>query len=298
VPTGLTPVGRTAPQTYDLAVPGFTLADLISLQPPCTPPPTNAIQVMAAEILNPACTTNPGPSQLQEAAAMKPTTSILWIGANDALYTILYGTPPTNLLSFAQAYHVATTTMAQASGNLVVANIPDVTLVPYLTSIPELADILHLPVLEVEVVFGLYPGDMVTPYAFAAIQAMGNSPGPLPDSGPNGPIVIRVATIQELQATVLAYNAVIAFEAAANHATLVDMYSLVNSLAAHGKVVNGTKLTTQFGGGLFSLDGIHPTNTGYAILANDFIKTMNQSIAAGIPPVSVEQVAKTDPLFP
>ena len=69
VPTGLTPVGRTAPETYDLAVPGFTLADLISLQPSCTPPPTNAIQVMAAEILNPACTTNPGPSQLQESCS-------------------------------------------------------------------------------------------------------------------------------------------------------------------------------------------------------------------------------------
>ena len=50
-------------------------------------------------------------------------------------------------------------------------------------------------------------------------------------------------------------------------------------------------------GGLFSLDGIHPTNTGYAIIANEFIKAMNRSLAAGIPPVSVEQVSKTDPLI-
>jgi hypothetical protein len=77
----------------------------------------------------------------------------------------------------------------------------------------------------------------------------------------------------------------------------VDIYSLINDLAANGVVVGGQKLTTEFMGGLFSLDGIHPTNTAYAIIANEFIKTMNRSLRAGIPPVSIEQVSKTDPLI-
>ncbi len=64
-----------------------------------------------------------------------------------------------------------------------------------------------------------------------------------------------------------------------------------------GERVNGRLLTTEFLGGLFSLDGVHPTNTGYAILANAFIKTLNREFAAGNPPISVEQVAKTDPLI-
>jgi hypothetical protein len=62
-------------------------------------------------------------------------------------------------------------------------------------------------------------------------------------------------------------------------------------------VVGGQKLTTDFMGGLFSLDGVHPTNTGYAIIANEFIKTMNGSLRADIPYVSVEQVSETDPLI-
>ena len=94
----------------------------------------------------------------------------------------------------------------------------------------------------------------------------------------------------------IGYNAAIAYEEAANGATLMDIYSLVNDLAAHGAVVGGQKLTTGFMGGLFSLDGVHPTNTGYAIIAK-FIKTMNRSLQAGISPVSVEQVSKTDPLI-
>jgi hypothetical protein len=48
---------------------------------------------------------------------------------------------------------------------------------------------------------------------------------------------------------------------------------------------------------LFSLDGVHPTNTGYAIIANEFIKTMNRSLRTNIPYVSVAQVSQTDPLI-
>jgi hypothetical protein len=43
---------------------------------------------------------------------------------------------------------------------------------------------------------------------------------------------------------------------------------------------------------------MHPTNTGYGIIANEFIKTMNRQLDSDIPPASIEQIAKTDPLFP
>jgi hypothetical protein len=251
---------------------------------------------MAVEILNPKCSINP-PTELQEAAGLKPTTAILWIGSNDVLFSLLYGTPPTDVSTFSSLYHLAISTMASTSEHLVVANVPDVTLIPYLTSVATLADILNLPVSEVEVLLGLHPGDMVTPYAFPAIQAMGTSLMALPDFGPQGPIVIRAATLLAIRADVIAYNAEIANEAAATGATLVDIYSLVNDLAANGEEVGGQRLTTAFMGGLFSLDGIHPTDTGYAIIANEFIKTMNRSFAAGVPPVSIEQVSKTDPLI-
>jgi hypothetical protein len=299
VVVGLAHVARqNTLQTFDLAVPGFNVAAMVGLQVPCNPDPTNPIYVMAAEILNPTCSVNPAPTQLAEAAGLKPTTAVLWIGSNDALYTLLYGTPPTDIASFFGAYQLAATTMAKASGHLIMANIPDVTLTPYLTSVPQLAAKLNLPVAEVEAVFGLAPNDKVTPYAFAAIQAMGTSLTTLPVSGPQGPIVIRAATISQLRASIFEYNAVIAYEAIINRATLVDIYSLVSGLAANGILVNGQKLTTAFGGGLFSLDGVHPTNVGYAIIANEFIRTINRSLGTNIPAASLAQVAQTDPLFP
>jgi len=296
--TGLTPVARlNTQQTLDVAVPGFSLGALVGLQASCPPDFTNPVEVMAAEILNPNCSINPGPTALEEAVALKPTTAIMWIGSNDVLFSILYGAPLTDVPTFTALYHLAATTLAAGSGHLVLANVPDVTLVPYLTSVPTLAAIVGLPVPVVESAFGLQPDDKVTPYAFALIEAMGTSLTTLPDSIAQGPVVIRAATLSEIRATVMAYNAEIANEAAANGATLVDIYSLVNDLATNGVVAGGRKLKTTFLGGLFSLDGIHPTDTGYAVIANEFIKTMNRSLSAGIPPVSVEQVSKTDPLI-
>jgi lysophospholipase L1-like esterase len=297
VVVGLSPIGRlNNQQTLDVAVPGFTMGALVGYEATCSLDPLNPIQVMAALILNPNCLGD-APTQLEEAAALQPTTSVLWVGNNDALFTILFGGDPTDTATFGSLYQIAASTMAKASRSLVLANIPDVTLVPYLTSIDRLAGVLNLPVPQVEAALGLNPGDMVTPYAFAVIQAMGTSLTALPESVQEGPVVLRASRISQIRAAVLAYNEIIATQAAATGATLVDVYSLVNDLAAHGTVVGGRKLTTGFMGGLFSLDGIHLTNTGYAIVANEFIKTMNRSLAAGIPPASIEQVSKTDPLI-
>ncbi|MBV8819584.1 MAG: hypothetical protein JO022_14585, partial [Acidobacteriaceae bacterium] len=187
---------------------------------------------------------------------------------------------------------------ASASKTLVIANLPDISKTAYLLSVPKLAALLHVPVGTVMSSLGLNLGDLVTPYGieFALSTQLTQK---LPDvAPPNPPNVIRAAKVLEIQATIIAYNIDIAIEALINGATLVDVYSLVNDLAANGIVVNGKKLTTDFGGGLFSEDGIHPTAVGYAIIANEFIKTMNRQNNAGIPPVSVNQVAKTDPLFP
>jgi hypothetical protein len=42
----------------------------------------------------------------------------------------------------------------------------------------------------------------------------------------------------------------------------------------------------QYGGGLTSLDGLHPSDTGYALIANVAIAKLNAAFAAGITPLS------------
>jgi hypothetical protein len=78
--------------------------------------------------------------------------------------------------------------------------------------------------------------------------------------------------------------------------TIVDMHSYYTSLAS-GLTIDGQMATTAFLGGLFGLDGIHPTNTGYALVANQFIAATNTAFTLSIASVNVDAVAKADPYF-
>jgi lysophospholipase L1-like esterase len=101
-----------------------------------------------------------------------------------------------------------------------------------------------------------------------------------------------------LKSIVLAYNSAIQELASRRGIPVVDIYSLVNDLAAKGVVVHGQRLTTENMGGLFSFDGVHPSDTGYAVVANEFIKTMNRRFGTDIPPVNLVKVADDDPFIP
>jgi hypothetical protein len=65
-----------------------------------------------------------------------------------------------------------------------------------------------------------------------------------------------------------------------------------------GIVVNGETLTVAQFGGLLSLDGLHFTDTGYAVLANLFIDTMNPILRTHIPDIDLAKVLAEDPLSP
>ncbi len=57
-----------------------------------------------------------------------------------------------------------------------------------------------------------------------------------------------------------------------------------------GKTIDGELITTQFiEGGLFSIDGVHLTARGYAIVANEIIKAINQKFSAQIPLANISQ---------
>ena len=124
-----------------------------------------------------------------------------------------------------------------------------------------------------------------------------NPAPPMPISICTNYSVRTAALIAQTQTSVKQFNQIIALDAKLFGAALVDVNTLFAGLSAKGYDVGGHHLTTGFLGGLFSLDGIHPTNTGYAILANQTIQAMNNQFHMTIPQVSVAQVASTDPLI-
>lgn len=296
--------GRDNPtqQPYDLAVPGHNLSDIISRTPILVP-------LSAEDIITDAVLELPlgdNRSQMNQALRLKPTALFVWAGNNDALSADIAGTPAvmTPPDTFAQQYQQLINTLhTQTKATLIVANVPDVTLVPYLTPaaaiLAEISAATHLPQAAVSAVLGIQPGDLVNTTGLAEVQSavaafeQGQMPSPLTDDG-----FLSVAEVAQVQATVDQYNAAIAQQVSSAGGILVDMHAFLNGAAQSGVTINNIPATTAFLGGLFSLDGIHPTNTGYALIANQYIATINAALKTNIPPVDVTAVASSDPLFP
>ncbi len=286
-------------QPTDLAVPGHKLHDLLNAAP--TPAPTSDEDIITDLVLGfPIGNTN---TQIQEAVALKPSTVFVWIGNDDALQADESGDPSsmTALSSFTSDYTQLMQTLQTTKANLIVANIPDVTAIPYLTPaatiINEIAMATGQPAAAIGTALGIGTGDLVNATGLSDIEAqipsisMGGAPTPLPANA-----VLTAAEVTTVQATITSYNQVIQQQAAAVGATVVDMHTYFGTLAA-GVPINGITATEAFLGGLFGLDGIHPTNTGYALLANQFLTATNTKFSLSTAMVDVSAVASKDPYF-
>lgn len=288
-------------QATDLAVPGHLLTDLINRQPVAIP--TSAEDIITSLVLGvPGLAHGQQYTQLQWAEQLKPTTLFVWIGSNDALLADDSGmpssmTPPaqfaTDYTQLMQALHTNTT------ATLIVANVPDVTqladLTPGSTVLAEFSQSSGIPVAQLSVKLGIQATDLVNAKGLSEIQDIlaGNQAGPVDDAGFLSPA--ETATVQQ---TIQQYNMAIAQQVTAVGGTLVDMSTALTQLHNSPPTINGVQPSFAFLGGFFSLDGVHPTNTGYAQLANIFIDRMNAALKTKIPDVNVSTIAAADPLFP
>jgi hypothetical protein len=85
------------------------------------------------------------------------------------------------------------------------------------------------------------------------------------------------------------YNTIIAQKAAQYDLAFADMNSFFTSVNA-GIKWDGVDFNTEFiSGGFFSLDGQHPNQKGYSLVANEFIKAINAKYGSTLPPVNCKE---------
>lgn len=69
---------------------------------------------------------------------------------------------------------------------------------------------------------------------------------------------------------------------------LADMNQFMKTLTNTGLTFDGVEFSPKYiEGGVFSLDGVHPNSKGYAIIANEFIRVINQFYGSNIPTVPI-----------
>lgn len=137
-------------------------------------------------------------------------------------------------------------------------------------------------------------GDLVLLTTQAAIAAAPPGiPAPLDKYGITYPLedkhVLVPSEIAELRAATDAYNITISAAATTHNLAFVDANLLLSQIAEGGIVRNSYSFNNSLVfGNAFSLDGIHPTSKGYAVIANEFVKAINARYKSNLPQINVD----------
>ena len=100
--------------------------------------------------------------------------------------------------------------------------------------------------------------------------------------------VLDESEIENVRQATTAYNASKEAIADANGLGYVDSQALLNQLADEGISYDGGTINSDFAtGGAFSLDGIHLTPRGYAVISNEIIDVINATYNSEVPKVNV-----------
>ncbi len=233
-------------------------------------------------------------SQVAQAVAAGPSFVTVWIGNNDVLGAVIRGravegVTVTPAADFRAAFEQVIAAVRASGARVVAANLPDVTAIPYATTLqrvvvnPQTGEPVLVngqPVALIGPEGPLPPGTLVT-LAAGSLLAQGHgiptSAGgrgtPLPDE-----VLLDAGEVSFLQDRVNANNQAIAEICQAAGVPVVDVNGFYRAVLSGGYVVGGVVLTNNFlTGGVISLDGVHPTELGYAILANEWIRVINQA---------------------
>jgi lysophospholipase L1-like esterase len=248
-------------------------------------------------------------SQVQQAVAQRPTFVTVWIGNNDVLgaavnATAIEGVTLTPTAVFRQTYAAIIAAVRATGAQAVAVNLPDVTSIPYTTTIkPYLVDpATGLPVTvggqRVPLLgpSGPLPADALVTLAASSLLARGIGI-PAAAGGTNQPlpgnVVLEPAETATIRNFVNTNNASIRDICAAASVPVLDLNSLLTEVATQGREIGGFTVTGAFlTGGVFSYDGVHPTDLGNGLVANEFVDVINEAFGGALPHVDLKPLAQ------
>jgi lysophospholipase L1-like esterase len=300
----------TGPQPDNLGVPGISVLSSVSALTGGLAP-YGAINPFYERLLTASEKTTK--DYVTYIGQKNPTFFTCWMGNNDVLtYANAGGVSSaanpfsglTDTTRFGTGYRAIVATISK-NGTVkgVCANIPNVASIPYFTTVTVAAVLARykvaipaLPSIWVQARTSATTTattarvatatDLLTLTAqgfIAANPGVGTSQtAPIPSQYVLDPIEQTEVLNRTTQ-----LNAIIAKTARQYKVPLADMNAFFTDIVARGSVTDAVNNTATFASGnLFSLDGVHPTPRGYAVIANEFIRIINLTYGASVPTVN------------
>jgi hypothetical protein len=231
-------------------------------------------------------------SQVDVAERMKPGAIVCFIGNNDVLGAALHfnkldASQMTSVADFTALYKLLMNRLQVLGKPVVVGTIPNITRIAYLMDNAELTKFTGVN-------YGLPDGHYTSLVAGLLLRLRMAGPALLQDPD----WVLNPAEIATIRQRTDELNRVIISEANSRNFAIANVYSLFEYVATHHPVLAGVPLSTGFLGGIFSLDGVHPSNIGHAVLANEFLHALNTRYGSTFPligPAMLNVIAARDP---
>lgn len=261
-----------AVEGFNLAVSGADVGSLLRDRADATSPA--AIDSETDMVLYPRLG-----SQIEIAEALRPGVVACWIGNNDALgavlaYDQLDASQLTPIAQFEADFTEIVARLDAIGAKAVFGTIPDVTRIAYLIDNDDLVRFLGADL-------GLPEGSWTTLPTLLGLKLGFLQPSILNDPG----YVLDSAEAAAISQRVAAFNDIIRSVAVAHGMAVADTAAMFEAIAANPPNISGVTITTRYLGGLFSLDGVHPSNFGQGLAAMVFIDALNQRYGLNIPPM-------------
>lgn len=289
------PLNLNLARPYDnLAVPGYTLVDATTDR---SRDPSD-LDALILRFPN---------TMLEQAVSLQPTFTLVWLGNNDVLGAAtsgraIEGVTLTPAAVFEAEFAKLVGGLAQTGTDFAFLTVPDVTSLPFVTTVPP---VVVDPATRQPVLIGgqpvplLGPGGaplaagsrVLLPATAALAQGIG-IPAQLGGTGQGLPdeLVLSPTEVDTIQNRTNFINNVIRAAAAETGGALLELGPLLTRANTTGIHVGGITLTADYiTGGIFSLDGVHPTPLGYALVANELIEQINATYGADLKPVNLNQ---------
>lgn len=259
-------------------------------------------------------------SVIDQALRLNPTFIAIWFGADDFFGTLQAGTDAglTPIADFTASYTTLLDRLIAGAPNagMVLGNLPaDIRALPFVSLVPPVLidPATNKPVLDpsgkpIFLIadlgggnFGqLPPGSAILFTAAPLLRTGFGIPAALKPLLPNLPdvgkplpaaAVLTPTEIANINTRIAAYNTTINTLAAARDIPVADLNGLFTRAATTGIQVGPFSFNLAYGtGGIISLDSAHPTDLGYILIANEFIRTVNRAYGTHIPLASISQV--------
>ncbi len=219
-------------------------------------------------------------TQMEYVESSPPGMILCWIGNNDVLsaaisFGNLNASQLTPVEDFQRDYKALVDRfekMVQSNGTKIVfANIPNVTDIGFLVDRNTAEKLTGFTV-------NLPDGHYTSVLGVLLMKFLGND-GLMDD--PN--FVLDDAEILVIEERVQIFNEIIQNEADRIGMPVVDINAKFSELIENPPVFAGITLSKTILKGLFSLDGVHPSNIGHGLVANEFIKTINTAFGMNVP---------------